>query len=331
MEMIRVIQVGLGPVGQMLTPYLLERNYLSVVGAVDIDPAKVGKDLGEICGLGKKTGITVRGALDAFTPESAEVAVVTTASKLTSIIPTLESAAKLRMNVVSTCEELVYPWIRQPDLSRRINALAEEHDVSFLGTGVNPGFLMDALAVTATGICRDVRKIRIERMQDASKRRIPFQQKIGTNLTVEEFRRRVDAGNLGHVGLTESMQMIAAALGWKLDRTEDLIEPVVADREIDSAVGKVAKGRCIGLQQHGRGWIGREEVLTLEFRADLGEKESHDSIQVEGTPEFRMTIPGGIHGDIATCAITANAVAAVIAAPEGLRTMIDIPPVSYRR
>ena len=230
--------------------------------------------------------------------------------------------------MVSTCEELVYPWNTQPDLAGRIDRLAKEHDISILGTGVNPGFLMDALAVTATGICRNVQRIWIERIQDASIRRVPFQRKIGTGLTVEEFHSLVADGKLGHVGLTESMHMIAARMGWKLTRTEDQVEPVLAESEIPSSMGPVAKGRARGLVQNGRGWIDNKEVLTLHFRAAIGEKDSHDSIHVQGTPDFRITIPGGIHGDIATCAITRNSIPFIVDAPVGLRTMVDIPPIS---
>jgi 4-hydroxy-tetrahydrodipicolinate reductase len=330
MNNIRVIQVGLGPVGRMLTPYLMERKFLSVVGAVDVDPLLVGKDLAEVSALPEETGIKVRASLDGYSKESAEVAVVTTASRLHDLLPILESAAKLEMNVVSTCEQMVYPWQSHPEVARRIHTLAKDAGVSFLSTGVNPGFLMDALAVTATSVCRNVNGIWIERVQNAACRRIPFQRKIGTGLTVEEFRRKASEGTLGHVGLTESMQMIAGAIGWKLDRTEDRLEPVVAERETESGLGPVAAGRCIGLVQTGRGWMAGREVLTLLFRAAIGETESRDEITVDGTPSFSMRIPGGIHGDIATCAITANAVAQIVNAPAGLRTMIDVPPVSYR-
>jgi 4-hydroxy-tetrahydrodipicolinate reductase len=317
--------------GQMLTPFLLERQAIKIVGAVDIDPKLAGKDLGEVSNLGRSTGIRIRESLDQFSKDAADVAVVTTTSSLSSIVPTLESASRLGMHVVSTCEELVYPWDTQPDLAGRIDRFAKDREVSILGTGVNPGFLMDALAVTATGICREVRGIRIERIQDATVRRIPFQRKIGTGLTVEEFQGRVAAGKLGHVGLTESMHMIAARMGWRLTRTEDRVEPVVAESEIQSGMGPVPKGRARGLVQYGRGWIGDNEVLTLHFRAAIGEQDSHDSIHVEGTPDFRMTIPGGIHGDIATCAITTNAGRFIVEASRGLRTMVDIPPVSCRR
>ncbi|MFH1017890.1 MAG: dihydrodipicolinate reductase [Pseudomonadota bacterium] len=329
-SMIRVIQVGVGPVGQMLTPFLLERKSLSLVGAVDINPNLIGKDLGEVSKVGRPIGIQIRGSLEEFSKESADVAVVTTTSALSSIMPTLEDAARLGLDVVSTCEELVYPWNTQPELAGRIDRMAKEHDISILGTRVNPGFLMDALAVMATGICRRVRRISIERIQDASIRRIPFQQKIGTGLTVEEFQKRVAEKKLGHVGLTESMHMIAARMGWSLTRTEDKVEPVLAETEIRSGMGPVPAGRARGLVQRGRGWIGEEEVVMLFFRAAVGEKDSHDLIHVEGTPEYRVMIPGGIHGDIATCAITTNSVSFIVDAPPGLRTMVDIPPVSYR-
>ena len=176
---------------------------------------------------------------------------------------------------------------------------------------------MDFLPTAATGACHDVRSIRVERIQDAASRRLPFQQKIGAGLTVEEFQSLVSRGKIRHVGLTESMHMIAARLGWTLDRTEDIVEPVVSE-----------DGRCAGVVQTGRGYQNGRKVLTLVFKAAVGQADPRERIQIAGTPSFDLIIPGGINGDIATCAVIANAIPIVATAPAGLHTMVDLPPLS---
>ena len=314
---IRIAQVGLGPLGLMLTPYLLGRSGIEIVSAIDIDPAKSGRDLGEVSAVGQPIGIAISGDLDQGLA-GVDLAVVTTVSELQRIAPTLENILNRGVQVVSTCEELSYPWATQPELSATIDAWAKAHGVSVLGTGINPGFLMDFLPTAATAICHDVRAIRVERIQDASARRLPFQQKIGAGLTVEEFESRVSDGKLRHVGLAESMHMIAARLGWTLDHTEDIVQPVISP---DPA-------RCAGVLQTGRGYQNGREVITLVFKAAVGQADPRERIQIAGTPSFDLIIPGGINGDLATCAVIANAIPIVAAAPAGLHTMVDLPPLS---
>ena len=185
---IRIAQIGLGPLGQMLTPYLIKRSNIEIVSAVDIDPSKTGHDLGEVSQCGQTLGIAITDDLDRGLAD-ADLAVVTTVSELQRIAPTLKAIIDWGVNIVSTCEELSYPWTTQPELSATIDTWAKERDVSVLGTGINPGFLMDFLPTAATGVCHTVQSIRIERTQDASARRLPFQQKIGAGLTVEEFQK----------------------------------------------------------------------------------------------------------------------------------------------
>ncbi|HLG18665.1 MAG TPA: dihydrodipicolinate reductase [Bdellovibrionota bacterium] len=327
---IRVVQVGLGPVGQMLTQHLAERKFISIVGAVDVDPVKKGMDIGEFAKPAKKTGIRIRPSLKDFEKGEADIAAITTTSTLESIAPVLETAARKGMGVVSTCEELVYPWRRQPALAKKIDAAAKEGGVAILGTGVNPGYLMDFLPVALTAVCRSVTAIRIERIQDASRRRIPFQRKIGTGMTPEEFRSRVEEGKLGHVGLAESMDMIAAHLGWKLDQTDEATEPVLAERSTPSGLGTIPPEKVIGLLQRARGRMAGKVVLALEFRAVVGSPESRDTVYIDGLPGLSVTIPEGVQGDVATCAIVTNAIPVVMGTTPGLKTMIDLPPVSWR-
>lgn len=330
-DKIKVIQYGLGPIGNRATQYLLERKNLEIVGAVDIDPQKVGKDVGELAGL-DPVGVKATDQADELMAQAgADIAVLTTSSNLEVVKDQILGIAAHGLNVVSTCEELAYPWGTEPAIARQIDAAAREAGVSVLGTGVNPGFLMDLLPVVLTGVCREVKSVTVERLQDAQFRRLPFQKKIGAGLTLDEFKKKVGEGTLRHVGLTESVHMVAAKLGWKLDRTEDIIEPVVAKEKVETKAMTIEAGDCLGVNQTGRGIKDGEQVITLVFRAAIGEPEPRDRVHIVGDPEFAATIPGGVNGDVATCAIVVNAIPNVVAAQPGLRTMADIEPVSCLR
>jgi 4-hydroxy-tetrahydrodipicolinate reductase len=327
---IKVVQVGLGALGRRLTPFLLERTGLQVVGAVDVDPRVVGRDLGEIAKLPGRVGIEVAASIDdALSETAADAAVLTTVSTLAQVRPQLDELVRRKLNVISSCEELCFPWQTAPQPSAEIDRGAKAAGVSVLGTGVNPGFLMDILPISLTAISRAVRKITVLRYQDARFRRLPFQQKIGAGLTLDQFEEKKAAGTLRHIGLTESMRMIASRIGWQLDRTEDVITPVIADREVSSEYITVKPGMARGVQQIGSGYVGGDERIRLEFRAALGEQDVQDTVIVEGEPDMRFTIPGGVNGDVATCAILTNAIPVAVEAAAGLRTMADIPPVSW--
>lgn len=316
--------------GQIAVRYALERGTIRIVGAVDPAPDKAGQDLGALCGIKKRTGVVVRSNLDAaMKGVKASVAVLTTVSSLKRLEPQVRELARAGLNIVSTCEELSFPWKTQPRIARRLDAICKQHGVACVGTGVNPGYLMDFLPCILTAVCQRVERIRIARFQDAAPRRIPFQQKIGAGLTLAEFWTKVRAGTLRHVGLTESMHMIARHLGWTLDRTTESLNPIIADRKIRSGYKPIRRGQACGVEQIGRATCKGREVLKLHFRAAVGESESFDRVEIDGQPSFTSLISGGINGDIASCAITINAIRSIVKAVPGLRTMIDLPPVGF--
>ena len=327
---IRVIQYGLGPIGCRSVQYLADRGNLELVGAIDSDPQKVGVDVGELAELSEPLGLRITDDSTSVLREvEADVVVLTTTSSLEQIRPQVLEIISCGKNVVSTCEELMYPWRTGPKLAEEIDLAARKQGVSILSTGVNPGFLMDFLPLVMTSICREVRKVTVERIQDAQFRRLPFQKKIGAGLTVQEFEERVGAGNLRHVGLTESIHLIAAGIGWKLERTEDIIEPVLATKKVVTAELAIEPGKALGVNQVGRGYVGDKELITLIFRATIGEPDPRDRILIQGIPSVDMAIQEGVNGDTATCAIIVNAIPVVIQAPAGLRTMADINPISF--
>lgn len=320
MKPIRIVQIGMGPLGRRITQYILERPNLVLAAAVDLDPALQGRDPGELAGTAP-AGIRIVPSLDeALGSGKVDIAVLTTVSDMERITPQIEAIVAKGIPVVSTCEELTYPWDTRPDLAERIDRAAKAGGAAVLSTGVNPGFMMDTLPIALTAVCRRVDTVKVTRIQDASKRRLPFQQKIGAGLTLEEFEAKRKTGTLRHVGLTESIQMIASRLGWKLDRTEETLAPVTAERTIATDALTVKPGMAAGVRQIGRGFVNGTERITLVFQA---------AVEIQGDPAIRSTIPGGVNGDTATCAIVLNAIPQVLTAAPGLHTMADIPLVSY--
>lgn len=329
MATIKVVQAGLGALGKTITQFITERENMEIIGAVDACPDIAGTDLGELCGL-EKMNIIIRDSMgECLKHIKPDAVVLTTVSSMKEITPQIEEIVSFGVPVVSTCEELSYPWDTSIDLSRSIDEAAKKNRVAVLGTGVNPGFLMDSLPIFLTAVCQEVQRIKISRIQNAAFRRIPFQKKIGAGLSLEEFEKKKRKGMLGHVGLKESMLRIASRVGWKLTKTEDILAPVVAEKEIITQAKTIPSGHASGVQQIGKGYINDEEKITLVFRASVGEPDPEDSIEIQGNPHIKSIIQGGLNGDVATCAITINAVKQILTAQPGLRTMVDIPVVSF--
>lgn len=331
MRKIKVIQIGLGPLGQKIAKYLAERSStFQLVGAVDKNPELAGQKIGTVCGLGSKFHFTVKGSLDeALVEAKPDVALLTTVSDIQRIIGQIEGIVSHHLPVVSTCEELSFPWETAPALARRIDAAARRNGVAVLGTGVNPGFLMDFLPLVFTAVCQDVKRIRVSRIQNAAFRRLPFQKKIGAGLTLAEFVARHKNGTLRHVGLTESMHMIASRMGWKLTKVQDILTPIIAQHKIKTDIMTIRKGMTAGVQQIGHAYEKDALRIELVFRASVGEEDPQDVVDIAGTPPIISVVKGGINGDVASCAIIINAVGQIIHAPPGLRTMADIVPVSF--
>ena len=327
---IKVLHVGLGPIGSAIVKQVATRKGFKIVGAVDIDPAKTGRDLGEVAGLERTTKVKVSSDLKkAVKSGKPDVAVLCTSSSLKKVMEQIETILKLRVPIVSTTEELAYPTKSNLRYARAIHELAKKGKVAVLGTGVNPGFVMDALPIMLTGVCEQIEAIRIDRVQDARIRRLPFQQKIGAGLTREQFQRKVDDASVRHVGLAESVSMIADALGWKLDRITDDIHPRIATETVASEFLAVDPGYVCGIVQDGIGYREGAPVITLHMEAYLGAPESYDSVEVTGSPALRMKIAGGVHGDIATASIAVNSIPKVLDVAPGLHTMRDMPLPSY--
>ncbi len=329
MEKINVIVYGCGVMGRRVAQALSSKRSLEVVGATDIDPDLVGKDLGELFDPCQETRIPIQKEAEGlFSRVEARAVVLTTTSHLTTVFPQVKQCVMAGLNVISTCEELSFPWKRHPELAHKIDDLAKERGVSVTGTGINPGFLMDTLPLIMTAPCLDVKSVKVTRMMDSSKRRLPFQRKIGTGLTQQEFQQKMEEKVItGHVGLLESIHMVASGLGWGLDEAiERPPEPVIAEKDVQTAVGMVKPGDVIGLTSLAFGRKDGQEVISLKFSANAGVDEEYDEILITGEPNIHQKIIGGVHGDIGTVAVTINSIPRVVSAPAGLVLMKDLPP-----
>jgi len=325
---VKVILFGLGPMGRLIAKGVLEKKGVRVVGAVDILKDIVGRDLGVVLELGKNLNVTVTDDAENLVSRiKADIAVIATGSYLKNVYPQIALCVKAGMNVISTCEELSYPYHNYPELSNEIDMLAKKYGVTVLGTGINPGYLMDTLPIILTGACRHVESVKVTRVMDSSKRRIPYQKKIGTGLTPEEFRKMIEEKKItGHVGLAESTAMIASSLGWRLEEIREFPpDPVIAETELVTSYTTVKPGHVAGLKSIAHGIRDGKPAIVLEFISHAGVEEEYDAVSIEGVPKICEKITGGVHGDIGTVAVITNMIPKVLNAKPGLATMIDLP------
>jgi 2,4-diaminopentanoate dehydrogenase len=327
---LRVLLCGLGPIGQGIARLAVETEGLSVVGAADISSDKAGKDLGTVLGLPRRLRLRVESDVERLARRTrADVAILSTTSSAREAKPLIAALVARGVNVVTTCEELSFPVPSHQALFRDLDRLARRRKVSILATGVNPGYAMDALALVLTAPCARVERVSVTRVVDAGTRRLPLQRKVGAGLNVNQFRRAITEGTVRHVGLAESVHMIAAGLGWKLDRVDETIEPAIAPRELDTEHLRIPAGAASGVRQSARGYRGGQLAISLDLQMYVGAESPRDHVLIDGVPPIDMTIAGGVSGDVATAAIVINALPKVVAAPPGMRTMRDIPLIHH--
>jgi len=333
---IRVIQYGIGPIGASIVKLLRQKESVDIVGAIDSDPAKIGRDLGEVAEAHDAPwGVRVSGDAKGVLDQSADVVMHTTSSSLPKVIDQLLNCLDVGSCVVSTCEELSYPYRTYPELSEKLDKAAKDAGVALVGTGVNPGFVMDKLVVTLAAVSQRIEHAKAVRIVDASKRRLPLQKKIGAGMSVEEFRAKVKEGTIKHVGLPESVAMVADSLGLKVDRITETIEPKVATEHVQTEFLSVEAGQAAGVHQIARGFSEGKELVYMELQMYVGAKDPSDTVELTGHPNISLVIPGGSHGDIATASVAVNSIPSILESPSGLRTSRDLaigffPPRSLR-
>jgi hypothetical protein len=308
-----LVAYGLGPIGISIARYALERGH-RFTGAIDIDPEKVGRDLGVLLGR-DPLGVTVTSDPAEALARTPQVVLHSTQSHIPQVLSQIIDCLEAGACVVSTCEEMAFPWYRHPAAAHRIDRVAKSRHVAAVGVGVNPGYVMDVLPIALTAPCREVRTIHVTRVVDAGKRRLPLQRKVGAGMTRVEFEKGVADGKLGHVGLQESVAMVADALGWQLDALMETIEPVMDGAEVK------------GLHQIAVGMRAGQPIITLDLTMAVGAQNPRDTVVIDGDPPLNVTATGGIHGDVATCAIAVNAIPRILEAAPGLTTVFRLAPI----
>jgi len=323
----KVVQYGIGPIGiSCLKTVLSKKSHIELVGVIDIDPTKVGKDIGDVLGLPEKTGVVVSAdAAAVLSSTKPDVVLHTTSSFLARMYDQLILCASHGANVVSSTEELSYPYGRHPSISAELDKVAKENGVTLLGTGVNPGYAMDALALMATGVCNSVSSIKVNREVNAGLRRLPLQQKVGAGITEAQFAEKKATGMFGHIGLVESIRLIADGMGWSIDRIEEILEPVISPKQVVTPYLTVEKGQVAGIHHHAYGYDGNEKLISLDLKMFVGAENPRDEVVAESDPPMNVLVRGGIFGDTATVATLVNSIPLVFDAPAGLKTVKDIP------
>lgn len=319
--------------GIIISNLLVKRENIRLIGAVDINPKLVNKNLSEFIEIKNKSDVVIQSRLEnVYSEEKVDVIIIATSSSLEKVAPLIKQAVKSGSSVISICEELSYPFQHYPELSKELDELAKSNNVSIVGTGINPGYLMDLLPIVVTAPCQEVSSIKVTRMMNSAKRREPFQRKIGTGLTTEEFHKKISQMEItGHVGLTQSIQMIVAALGLEYD---EIIEfppkEIITDKEFTTTYGEqIPKGYVCGLQSIAIAKKREKDIISLDFTAYAGDHEEFDSVEIEGVPNIHQKIIGGVHGDIGTAAMVVNLIPKLIEAKSGLLTMKDLPVACY--
>lgn len=305
----RLIFVGLGTIGLMAARIALQRKDVQVVSAVDIDPQKFGQDIGFLTGWGR-THITITNSLEeGLINSKPDVAVVTTSSWLSEVLPTLRQLVDAGVHVVSSTEELFFPWLLGGEEIWMLHELAKDRKVAVVGVGVNPGFVMDRLPAFLTQVCINLRRVIVRRFVDLSTRRSQLQSKMGLGLTVDEYEKNLLEGKLGHVGLPQSLAFLASSLGMEISHLTERFNPLIDE-----------EGKVIGTEQVASGWEGEYERIRLELKMTVGETNPRDEIEIDADPPLQLVILGGIAGDEATAAILVNTASWVKQLPPGIHS-----------
>ncbi len=330
-DRIPVAVAGLGHMGREAARAVLSRPELELVGALEADPALVGKSLAELLDVPQASlsrDVRVEEDEAAILHRiKGGVLLQLTGSRLLTVLGQLQRSIKAGVNVISSCEELAFPWLRHAEIADELERAASKAEVAILGTGVNPGFVLDRLVSTLGAATGHIQKVQAERIVDAGTRREQLQRKVGAGLTREKWDHEVDAGTIGHVGLTESAALISAGLGLDCEEFDETIDPVIAHERFTgpSLDGNVEKGHVAGCHQTARGFADGREVVHLSLTIAVGAKDPRDEIHLFGQPEIHLLCPGGIAGDRATAWTLVNAIPAVLTAESGLLTVLDLP------
>ncbi len=324
-QRVPVIVMGLGAIGQEIARAALASEEVELIGAVDTNRQLTGRKVTDVIGL-PAGRLEVQASLGVAVGRRQGVVLLhATGSRLPAVKDQLLEAMSHGLHVVSTCEELAFPWFNHQKLADQLEAAAQRAKVAIVGTGVNPGFVLDRLVATLGQVCGAVKHAKVSRTVDARTRRVSLQRKVGAGLSEEEFFKLVDQGQLGHVGLVESAALAALGLGLHCDDYEEELTPVFAEEDIKGGAFVVKKGQVAGMHQVAIALDDGQERVRLELMIALGADDPGDVIELDADPKLTVNIPGGIPGDRGTANLVLNAAPRVTAAEAGLLTVLELP------
>jgi 2,4-diaminopentanoate dehydrogenase len=317
---IPVVVLGLGHIGRAIARATLEKPELHLAGVVD--PARQGERLEEVLASPAPNLVVADEPDRAYAKAAGGVALLATGSSFEAVLPELERAVRAGLSVVSTCEELAYPWLKYEERAEALDELCESREVACVGLGVNPGFALDRLPAFLSQVTGPVRHLRALRVQDLARRRASLQRKVGAGLSEEQFHAAADRGELGHIGLAESAMLAALGCGFEIDEVEEELVPLIAEEDHDSL--PVRAGQVAGLRQLARGFVDGAERVQLELVIAAGAENPRDEVELDARPFLRLRVEGGLPGDEATAWAVVNAAPAVTML-RGLITVLDLP------
>ena len=333
MRNIKVAIWGFGAMGSGMAKALLNKKGVEIVGVCDLHPDRVDREMHEVLGLnrGDRAPVYINGNIDEVLKEkSCDVCLCATDSFVKKAFPRLKLVLEKKINVVSTAEEMAYPKAQEPKLAEELNRIAKENNVTILGTGINPGLMMDLLAVCISGAMTDLESVECRRVNSLSPFGPTVMEEQGVGMKVATFMEKVENGTMaGHVGFAESIGMIAEAVGWEVDKFEQQMEPIVTSIDRTSPYGFAAAGDVAGVNMTGQGFVDGELKLNMihpqQIEPEMEGTHTGDYIVLKGTPNVNMSITPEIDGGIGTIAMVVNMIPHVINARPGLKTMLDLP------
>ncbi|HXQ21737.1 MAG TPA: 2,4-diaminopentanoate dehydrogenase [Candidatus Acidoferrales bacterium] len=330
-DLIRVLLLGTGQMGAGIARLVVEKQGLELVGAYGRRRQRAGADLGRAIGLDRELGLSIGADLDTVVATTRpHVAIQATCSRLSDAWPEISTLVRHGVHVVSIAEEMAYPAAQSPALAAELHRLAVEHGVAVAGTGINPGFVLDLLIITLTGVCSDIQSITARRANDLSPYGLTVLASQGVGLTPESFRKGLENGTVvGHFGFAESIHMITDALGWDIERIEESREPIVSTVRRETPFVTVEPGDVAGCMHTAVAYRAGGAVITLihpqQIQPHLEGVETGDSIEINGTPHVRLAGSPEIPGGLGTVALAVNLIPRVLNAPPGLHSMADLP------
>jgi 4-hydroxy-tetrahydrodipicolinate reductase len=333
MKNIKIVIWGFGAMGKGMADMLLTKKGVEITGVCDLHPDLVGNSIFNV--LEEKQNnhknVLVSNNIDELlNKESCDLVLLCTDSYTRKAFPKMKMILEAGINCISTAEEMAYPKAQEPELAKKLNIIAKENGVTVLGTGINPGFIMDLLVIALSGTMIDVEHIEANRVNSLSPFGPAVMEEQGVGITVDEFNHGVETDTLaGHVGFAESIYMIADALGKKLDGYEQQMKPIVTSLDRKSKYGEALKGNVAGVNMTGQGLIDGEVFIDMkhpqQIEPEMEGTNTGDYINIKGTPNIHMAITPEIDGGIGTIAMCVNMIPHVLNSRPGLKTMIDLP------